>query len=85
MTKGLCRGEGRREGDGYIVSGYAMPPYTERKAKAGDATVIQCAILRAALKQKSTCTKVFDIIVKVLQAIALIIEYKKARQHLKTK
>ena len=50
----------KSKGEKYIVSELAMPPYTEKRIRK-DATAVRCAILKAALKHKSTCAKLFDI------------------------
>ena len=58
ITKGILPGV-KQEDDQYTVSQYAMPPYTAKRAK--NATAIRCAILKAALKHRSTCAKLFNI------------------------
>lgn len=60
LAKGIIPGV-KRKGNGYIVGDLAMAPYTAGRAKSSNATAVRHAILKAALKHKSTCAKLFKI------------------------
>lgn len=76
LLKGILPGVKRR-GDGYLVSDLAMAPYTAKRAKSNNATAIRSAILKAALKHKSTCAKLFDIPATVYDSYVKDLEDRK--------